>query len=912
MIKKIILVPQTHTDIGYTELPHKAMAMHVRYLRQAMKLCEDSRNAPEGEAFKWVVEAMVVVKEFLKNADLEEREQFFSLVREGRIEITGFDTQSQTQLLSVQELDEELKFARELAARENLPINTMVLDDIGGLSWNLPQFMNRAGIKNYVMGVGGWRVLTPLAQLPHLFRYYGVDGKSSCLMYLLGLEKGGNPRNVKYLLAHYGFGIIYIVFPFRETRIGGDFANAPDNTMTGDQALYNLVKRIESEGYPFDTLMLQTGSDNAGPYLDIVDALRSWNSRHRDLTLSIGTHADFFDYIEGKYGDSIPKLSGEITCSWSEHVLTQGRGIGEVREAARILNRADMLVNNLELTQTQNDEFYKSRFEALENIRLFKDHTFGIEQWGLRKQMAENHCLHTGGRVTDYSRASWNYKQDYALSAKKHACRMQEIIDQAVILSNDIPIDASSKFCNPKCGNPEVTFVNPLPYKHHGLLRFHVENIDNVQLKIDGIIYDTDREKSNDCGSEYSILPDDGIGANRKIVAEILPVKTSKEFTSPFIVKELKDILSVEWLNAKLLVDKNKGSIESYMVNELEMQDSSEGFHLNDFNQYHIEGVLQKAIEIGLTEKVNFTPVQLVNAKVSVVFVGRYSMKIQIIRFYGENEKTIQVESEIELIKNNPSLFLRNRVRKIHAHDYEAGYFVFPIKVDSATWQLKSNQQGYIHDFLTEKLPGAALQNFAFQDFVVIGDQKSGAVVSSKNCTILSIGKAPKYYSDKMSYIRGETPHLFMYCYNNLWVTNTAPEQINGDMWFDFVVQPLPEGLPEKAAEIMIDSKAALNDIGFISGRLNNCEPYLVIDSKVVDYYFSSSADGTQRQLNLVNMSREEVNFSITLAGKKMNITLNGAEVKSIRVSREMATRNPMAAHRLFLRRRYELIGQKV
>lgn len=881
MIKKILLVSHTHTDIGYTEKAHKVMAMQVKYLRRAIELCEETRHNPAGEQYKWIIESMIVVKHFLDQANEAEKTKLFELVREGRIELTGYTTQSQTQLLNAQELDEELRFPRELAQKEGLPLDTMILDDIGGLSWNLPLYMNRSNIKYYIMGVGGWRVLTPIAPLPHLFRYRGIDGSSSCLIYQLGVSKDGVPPKSNFLFAQYGLGIIYLIFPFRKLPIGGDLSGA-SQALGGFQGFADFLKRIESEGYPYDTILIQNGSDNAGLCEDTLGAVRAWNLIHPELPMQIGTSREFFEDIEKRYGDAIPEIKGEITCTWSEHTLSQGDGTGILQEANRLLNRADLLVNFVRLDTDKRELFLQYRDESLKNALLFKDHTFGIKQWGFHQSMASNHRLHTGGRVVDYARHTWENKRNYAIQARYNAEKMLELIDTQVILNSPNPLDTNNSFCKPDSLNCFITFANPLPYDLKNVLAtFHGEELDNIKLKITGKEYYPDYESVNSYSGDYTVLIEN-FPANSLIGAEIVPTKDSSNEKSPFSVVHSASEVLIKWSNCSLAISRKSGKINSYKCNEVEIQAEDDEFSLNDFAHYEVERIEPSPQSMGLAENPIFTRIKLSSAEVSVNFIGRYFMHVQIIRYYGSKERTIRVESEIELRKNDPALYFRNRVRKVHYEAQEAGYFVFPVKVSPKTWEFKVNAQGYIHDFLKEKLPGAAHQNFAMQSFAVIGDKSQGAMVSSKHSVMMSLGKHPKYYNMQLKYNRDEKPYLFMYCYNNLWSTNAAVEQPGGDLYFDYVLYPLDSGMVKDPAILQSISKSELNPIVTLPGKITQEPDSVKIERPEIDYYFTFNTDHNKRSLNLINLSRNIIETKLTFNGKIQNLKFGGGQLITI------------------------------
>ncbi len=880
MIKRVILVPHTHTDLGYTELAHRVAGLQNRYLLDAAAFCENTVAAPAGESVKWSVEALTVFRNCWKYASSAERRKLLRQILNRNIELTAFDEQVQTQLLDIHLLDEEFKYARILAQELQVPIETAVLDDIGGFSWNLPQLLRKSGMKYYSMGVGAWRVMTPIAPLPHLFRYRGVDGASDILVYLPGLGKGGRPQMVKFLLAQYGFGVIYLLFPFRGT-LPGDWREM-SSEQNGDEMLMQLIRRFEEEGYPYDTLMLQSGSDNAGLWCDIDVALRDWNQRHPELRLELGTFHDFFAYIEARYDKEIPVIEdGEITCSWSEHVLTHGYGTIAYRNARHQLLRADMLWHIFRTGASAHREYLRRREQVIQNMKLFCDHTFGMQNWKFRQTMRKTGRIHSGGHAHDKVRSSWYDKQNYAVQAQIEAQALGNELEQRMIQRNSAPVDWSTRFCYPQCPNPEVSFVNPLPYhSQSGFLEFYGEYLDEVKLKIGRKFYPCERVQQSESTSLYTFNLGRPLHANEVLHAKIFSAPKAPVLPENFALRKSAGAYTISWAgDAELSIDWKSGSILSYRVGGRELQDSSCGTAINDFAAHYVRNVSPTPTELGLTEHVEFCPRPLTHAQVCPVQLGRDTAILQLERCYGKGSNRIVVESEYTLRAGEPQIYIRNRVRKITEFAHECGHFIFPFRIAAGQWRLLTGQQGYIHDYRAEKAPGAAWENFAFQDFAVLQDNTAAVHLVSAQAIIMSVGQGVKYFSEQQQYDPAEKPHLYMYCYNNLWETNTPAEQLHGDLFFDFTVTPLAAPAADPA-EYFTLSRQMLQPAVALGSHVRGSRKFLQLDDPGFDWYFITE-NGVE-QLALVNMSRSPKLLKLELNGSPLQLHFSGSEIRKL------------------------------
>lgn len=868
MIKTVHIINHTHTDIGYTDLPHKVKIQHMRHLDKAIDLCRKYADAPRGEQYRWTIESLWVLDKYLEVAPPARKRNLFKLIGEGLIELSGFYHQPLTQLMNLQELEEELRFGGEFAAKHKISMDTLMLNDIGGVSWNMPQIMQRKGLKNFILGTGGWRVMTPVAGLPHIFRYVGPDG-SKAVMYHLGLGGDLHPGSIEQLYAQYGFGVIYLLFPFRK-KLQSDGEKA-DTGRKGDAPLYDLIARLEKEGYAYDRLLLQCGMDNAGPQEDINDVVRHWNRTHSDISLEMGTASEFFSYIENKYSRQLPELSGELTCSWTEHVLTQGKACGLVKRASNVMAAADSFTLAFPRLQVRILSRYRDvRQDVMKNILLFKDHTFGITMWGWQKAQAAAGRLHFNGSAADYPRYAWNVKTGYGLNAWHSARAMTEICEETALFNggNDIR---------------HLALFNPLPYSRNAMVRFYARDLGDVKIKWRNLELIADREPVNGTFSEYSFsacgMPPASF-AGAEIISTGAPVAGSHNFT----VNDTKDAISIEYGQSVITLDKRTGSIVSWEYEGRQQVDKKSG-GLNDFAGFSVEKVAETPLHMGLCETPEFNRRALLKAVCSIGMTGHHFAKIQVVRSYGdEGTETIRVETEIELRFDEPAVYIRNRIKKISTVSNEAGYFIFPFQA-SGDWQLFTNQQGYLHNFTEERLRGGAHQNIGFQDYVLLRDKSNGVLLAAKDNTVLSIGGC-KYYNDQLEYRKDKRAWLYMYCFNNLWNTNCALEQA-GEMNFDFIMHPLsntelacaPETLTSTARMLLSPPLAYLTTVP-------DTVPWLVLNSPSIDYYVSMEENG-HIALHLINMSRKTEKTKIKIFDKIRNMSFHPCEIKTLLLERQ-------------------------
>ncbi len=131
----------------------------------------------------------------------------------------------------------------------------------------------------------------------------------------------------------------------------------------------------------------------------------------------------------------------------------------------------------------------------------------------------------------------------------------------------------------------------------------------------------------------------------------------------------------------------------------------------------------------------------------------------------------------------------------------------------------------------------------------MISDANIGAILHSFHAGIMSVGETPKHFSPDCSWHDGEKPHLALYCYHNLWVTNTPQEQTSGDSCFDTALTPFAGTLPEDHAIGFAISEALQQPPVALAGRVADGKRFLAIDNPLIGHYFRPDSG----ELRLVN-----------------------------------------------------------
>ncbi len=681
-------------------------------------------------------------------------------LRNRQIELTGFYNQPLTQLCNLEELCSAIELSHRLFKDLPAKINTVMINDIGGLSYNLPQILKFYGIRYIVNGCGAWRVMLPFTTLPRLFYLAGPD-KSKVLYYHIGDDP--DKRQPGLGPAQYGYGLIYFLWPLlkeidNEPVLPGDDGEKTILQLRGREGIDELLGRLEREKYPYDTLLLQIGTDNGGPLERLVEAVEYWNTRYGRPEVRLGTCAEFFHDIETRYGGQIPAVQGELTCSWSEHAVTNAWATGLYRQARRHL--ADWAALEVCRNKPANIDATLAWWEVMKNLLFYSDHTFGLSMWQWDKKMEDAGSI--WDEIFEKPRRSWQLKTNYASDALNRVQSMRE--RQGIELTTD---DADKP--------QRLSVFNPHSFPANGMISFTTAQSSVELHRSDGSVIDVDSRAINTKWFLHKTWIDRinpyGIEAFR--IHQTATTRPPRYLCTEWELKSPSITLRIDPQTGAVCCLKTESNPETWV-------DTSLG-GLNEIRYFEVTGVDPAPVRGGLEEAISLHSAKIKSVKKKGSWSGRHhaSMLVEIYLTRGEKEILL----EIQYFLDRSGLYIRNRIQKIHTPDKEACYFLFPFHLQPP-FRFDVEQQGQLTRFPEERLPGSANHNFGIQDFAAVSDTSRHVVLTTLQACVISLGKPDHYHFD-LEYHPIEYPAVFSYAFNNLWNTN-CPLQQQGDLVFEY------------------------------------------------------------------------------------------------------------------------------
>ena len=171
-IKTVYVVHHSHTDIGYTDLQERVIAIQVNYIKTVLSMMRQ----PEYADFRWNCETLYCVEEFWKQASEDDRADFARFVKEGKIGISA-------NYLNFNDLVNADVFGKRLAKWQDklqpfgTKIRTAMAADVNGFSMGYRDAMIENGVEFFFTNVHCHHGMYPLYQNQNAFFWENASGQ---------------------------------------------------------------------------------------------------------------------------------------------------------------------------------------------------------------------------------------------------------------------------------------------------------------------------------------------------------------------------------------------------------------------------------------------------------------------------------------------------------------------------------------------------------------------------------------------------------------------------------------------------------------------------------------------------------------------------------------------------------------
>jgi hypothetical protein len=407
-MQEIHLIHHSHTDLGFTDLPSTALALHVEFVRQAVQCADATADYPDDARFRWTCESALMTDRYLRQATAAEKARFAEAVRRGQIEVAAMPDN----IVGLIDGPQWQAIVRRCAPLwKTYGARVAMQNDINGFPWGLLPGLRAQGIDAVWMGCNG-DTSVPLCAAPDVWWWEGPEGK----------------RTLVWYGTHYCFG--FELFHATEWRRGpvpsaaDVWYNPPSPGETWDTSKENLDAaerilrgKLAAMGhYKFPVVAFQVTNmwrmDNDPPSRQIADFVKAWNAGGRKPRLVMSTPSRFLARLRETAGERITVVRrGDWQDWWSDGMTSTPELLAANQRAKRIL--ADLPAAARLLGAENVLEKLPAYDDAWEDAIHFDEHT-----WGAYNSISQPYHPYTAGGAAEKALFAYRAAERAGLARK--------------------------------------------------------------------------------------------------------------------------------------------------------------------------------------------------------------------------------------------------------------------------------------------------------------------------------------------------------------------------------------------------------------------------------------------------------------------------------------------------------------
>ncbi|MCX6566670.1 MAG: glycosyl hydrolase-related protein [Candidatus Aminicenantes bacterium] len=727
----IFLLPNSHTDIGYTELQSRVAKNQAEYLDKVVEFCRATDGYPDEAKFRWNIEVAWALENYIKNRPTEKVQALVNLLRSGRVELSGWYVQL-SDMFAHEELIRAVLPAKDFSRALAFPLGAAMNNDVTGFSWAAPQVLSQAGIHYFAVGINETRASAPLRR-PNPFYWQSPDGAKI-------LVWNGE---------HYLFSNLHLL-------LHKELAES-------EPRVAEYLAKLQSRGdYPYGLIAFPIGGrveDNSPPQKELSDRVREWNVKWAFPKLRLATMSDFFGALERNYAAIIPTHKK----AWPDY-CTDGVGSAAYETGLNRLAHDDLATaEKFAAAASLADPaaaFPKAEIrEGYAQTMLFDEHT-----WGAYNSIS--------GPEEENVRGQWAEKSAFVYNAREIAGtvrnRSLSVLAGAIASGADLSLAVFNPLSWARTDVVRVALPKDLVERKGGFRLIEKKTGAEVFYQIvdeSTLLFQADNVPSIGY-SVYSVVP----GAP----------------PSPPAPSTVIDENRIENRFFKVMADAETGGLRSVIDKESgrELVDPASPYLLDQFIYENAEGGRAAVDNRGARASFKRYPTGSGSAAPGLQGPVASSLVLTSRAFRHPD-----IRQEIVLYDGLKRIDIVNRLRKEETFEPEAAYFAFPFRIDGGRFRFEIADAAMAPEI--DQLPGTTRDWFAVQNWVEAAGPKSSVVWSPVEAPLVQFGDINTgKWLGKLD-IPNQT--VFSYILNNLWMTNFKASQ-GGPLVFRYAFTSRPGG----------------------------------------------------------------------------------------------------------------------
>lgn len=732
---RIFVAPSSHTDVGYTDVQPVCAERHSRNADTALELMQ---KFPD---FRWNLEVAWQAENYIHTRSGQKLEDFYRYAKEGKLGVQALYCNILTGLCSPEEACRLTWFAHQLHREQGIPYRSAMISDVPTQEASLPMILANAGIRYFSSGINNDRAYTfNQMQSKCPCWWEGPDGSRVLMMYMHGYAHAS------------GWGLDSSVEAARGRILG---------------ALAGYEKRAD---YPYDAVFLHGAvSDNCPLNARLAEVCQQWNERYEFPKLVLCHNADFFEYIEKKYGDKLPVFRGSAGTYWED-------GAGSSAQETALCRYAHEAVANGEKFQTLADRIGRTKpsdpnaiYDVWRNILLYDEHTWGA------------HCS-ISQPESEFTKAQWKIKAQFGRDAADGA---KQVLKQGS--------DALAGLV--KTTGPALVVFNPTSWPRTDVLQVALPA--GLALAEPGVpSYESPLHETYlllkdvpPCGYRVLKLAPQAVSA-RPAAAEraaggAAPTISTRPGTPGRAAGgEGSNVLDNRFYRVEF--DAANGGIVSIRDKEAdrELVDPQAPYRLNQY--VYVAGGNGTRIVAnphGPEPKLTITASEKASLHRSLCPGIGEMMVVQ-----SSGTMAPKITSMILVWDEIKRIDIINQLTKQRTYDKEGVYFAFPFAAQEPT--IRYEVPAGIVNANTDMLPGACLDWFTVQHFVELETRDIAIAWATPDAPLVCFQDVNRgKWQSQLPLANG---HVYAYVMNNYWHTNYLAGQ-DGDFCFRFAITSRPK-----------------------------------------------------------------------------------------------------------------------
>ena len=859
MIKEILLLHHTHTDIGYTSPQPVIFEIHKRFIEQAIDLAEQEQYNKKLNQFKWTCEVTGMTLDWWRNTTNQYRKKFLKLHYKGLIDVAGVKWHM-TPLMDHQMLIDNLE-PLNILRKEGMRINYAMDCDVNGVPWGMADALIDHGIKGFSMAINEFygHALRPWPR--------GFYWKT--------------PTNKKILSYN---GPIY-------GATASHFLKIPFGIEEAKKAISAMPKYLKGFDYPYDFFMAQITNqphhDNAPPNPEIVPFLKKWNDDDKNIPIRMVTISEFFEKLSKQ--KNIETMSGDWSDWWN---FGAGSTPNETRlnSAGQKALRQSNIINLI--THKKPNQIRRESLEekAKHSLGLYAEHTWGADRSINKPQ-------------SDETRMQWVLKQVLAYEGLSIARMLRR--------------DGMEKIAKTMGGNKSTTIAfNTLPFKiktHIKVPKFqgnysYLEEMKTLskEAKLDFEDFeDIDRwnnreidlirqEKSNSIHRQDMTMSEIDSGLVNWVPIEIDALSVKKVKNSKILFPNDLDIKGNKIKNKfiTIIFNKKEGIKEIVSSNHnfvLNNKEFSFGVPVLEFPKSNTRNEIFKPVKFGSLSWATswnnkWNNVHKTGKLRKRVFLKKDNYIIVTEQYDLPNKDKFNIK--YQLFSNTNNLNISIEIEKTANAKPHALYFPLTINTgDNPSCDFET--AGATIKLDRDHLPFSCKHFITTQNWISYHGKNAGITVATKDCPLWTVGGLNYGKFDKENNVERKYQMISPWLYNNYWNTNFLADQ-SDTIKFDFTINfEKPKKLMERIKNIMPYIFEPVTH-HYMERGLDKAESLKLINIKSKNIYITDiKKQKMKSQIYFINYSSKSEMMNISSNIIKFNkieiLNLQGKKIESIK-----------------------------